>query len=188
MRRADVLLMVAVLAMLGGLSLPLLPIGYAALPNRFAAVDGGRLYRGGVPDSPAALRRLRDEHHVRSVVDLTDDASKKHGFNEGRCAADLGIVYRNIPMPGNGQGDFASLDEAADAIAAAASQPAYFHCSAGKMRSSAAQFAWRVRRCGWSAEKALKELTDEFAMDPSENAALFEHLRKYAVSRAVARR
>lgn len=187
-RSLDLLLLIAALVMCAMLLFAAIPLGRPALPRRFAEVEPGRLYRGGIVDSPAALRRIRDRDHIRTVVDLTNDASKKHGFNEAQAATQLGLQYRSYPMPGNGTGDFDALDAAADAIADERNQPVFFHCSAGKQRGNAALAAYRMRHCGWTIDQALSELDEKYELDRRQEAKLIEHLRRYYAERILPKR
>src|SRR5215468_10460454 len=149
-------------------------------PNRFAAVDAGRLYRGGYPD-PAELRWLANSVGVRSVVSLMhDDSPADRSREEARTAASLGLQLKEFAMPGDGRADFELLDAAADAIADGMREgPVYLHCSAGKQRSNAATAAYRMKHCGWTADQAIDELKVRFDLDPAAEARLADHLRAY---------
>jgi len=169
------------------------PIGAAMLdartqvPNRFAEVEAGRLYRGGYP-SGEHLQSMAGKYHIKTVVNLTD-ARKKAGDVPSATAAEelnaakrLGMQMLIFPMPGNGQAPFGVLDEAADAMANEQNGPTYFHCAAGKMRSGAALAAYRMKHCGWSYARAMAEAEQYDLSNDSENdVALRQHLEKYAM-------
>lgn len=92
----------------------------------------------------------------------------------------LGIHAVRIPMPGNGCGDFAALDRAADVLNNADNYPIFFHCQAGKQRSNAALAAYRMRHGGWSLDQALKELEDRHGLDRhGKESVLVDHLADY---------
>jgi hypothetical protein len=121
------------------------PVGAALLdartrvPNRFAEVEAGRLYRGGYP-SGEHLQSLSTRYDVKTVVNLTDARAKAGGV-ESRTAAEereaasrLGMKMLVFPMPGSGQAPFGLLGK--PPMPSLIEQwTHYFHCAAGKMRS-----------------------------------------------------
>ena len=183
MRRILVLIAVLVIPPVGAAMLD----ARARVPNRFAEVEAGRLYRGGYP-SGEHLQSLSTRYDVKTVVNLTDARAKAGGV-ESRTAAEereaasrLGMKMLIFPMPGNGQAPFGLLDEAADAIADQNNGPTYFHCAAGKMRSGATLAAYRMKHCGWSYARAMSEAEQYDLGNDSENdVALRQHLKKYAM-------
>lgn len=183
MRRILVLIAVLVIPPIGAAMLD----ARALVPNRFAEVEAGWLYRGGYP-SGEHLQSLQGRYDIKTIVNLTD-ARAKAGSAESRTATEereaverLGMKMLIFPMPGNGQAAFGVLDEAADAIADKQNGPTYFHCAAGKMRSGAALAAYRMKHCGWSYARAMSEAEQYDLHNDSENdVALRRHLQKYAM-------
>lgn len=183
MRRILMLIAVLVIPPIGAALLD----ARAQMPNRFAEVEAGRLYRGGYP-SGEHLQSLQSRYNIKTIVNLTD-ARAKAGSAESRTAAEereaasrLGMNMLIFPMPGNGQAVFAVLDEAADAISNKQNGPTYFHCAAGKMRSGAALAAYRMKHCGWSYTRAMDEAgVYDLGGDSENDVALRQHLRKYAM-------
>jgi len=147
-------------------------------PNRFAEVIPGRLYRGGYP-SASNVRHLQQTDHIRTILSLTGPVDKPKERDMLAAAGDLGIHALRIPMPGNGCGDFDALDRAADVLNNADNYPIFFHCQAGKQRSNAALAAYRMKHCGWTLEKTLKELEDHYDLYPDKESALVKHLAAY---------
>ena len=149
-----------------------------AWPRRFAEVDAGKFYRGGYP-TQRHLEVLHAQKNIRSVLSMVsprpDDPRR---CDEEKVATDLGLTFLRLPMPGNGTGEFESLDAAADFLAEPGNQPVFFHCAAGKQRSNAVLAAYRMKHCGWTVEQALAEL-DEFGLDRVKEAKLCEHLVGY---------
>jgi len=183
MRRILVLIAVLVIPPIGAAMLD----AQSRMPNRFAEVEAGRLYRGGYP-SGEHLQSLASRYDIKTVVNLTD-ARKKGGEaasdiagEEADAARRLGMKMLVFPMPGNGQAPFNMLDDAADAMADSQNGPTYFHCAAGKMRSGAALAAYRMKHCGWSYGRAMAEAEQYDLTEDSENdVQLRQHLRKYAM-------
>lgn len=158
-----------------------------SVPNRFAEVEPGRLYRGGYP-SGEHLQSLKGRYEIKTIVNLT--AAKKENnepasataAEELNAARRLGLQMIIFPMPGDGRATFDLLDGAADAMADNANGPTYFHCAAGKMRSGAALAAYRMKHCGWSYDRAMAEAEKYDLHNESENERqLRQHLRKYAM-------
>lgn len=183
MRRILVLIAVLVIPPVGAAILD----AQARLPNRFAEVEAGRLYRGGYP-SGEQLQMMAARYDVKTVVNLTDarrkagDVASPTAAEELEAASRLGMKMLIFPMPGNGQAPFGVLDEAADAMADKHNGPTYFHCAAGKMRSGAALAAYRMKHCGWSYTRAMDEAEKYDLSEDSENdVQLRQHLRKYAM-------
>jgi len=148
------------------------------IPNRFAEVIPGRLYRGGYP-SADNLRHLHQSNRIRTILSLTTPVDKPEERDLLATADALGVHALRIPMPGNGCGDFDDLDKAADVLNDADNWPVFFHCQAGKQRSSAVLAAYRMRQCGWGLDQALKELEDRHDLNRDKESDLVKHLAAY---------
>lgn len=148
-------------------------------PRRFATVEEGRVYRGGYP-SASQLRHIAEDKRVQTLISLTDPQETPEERDMLATADEMHLIHWRFAMPGDGRGDFAALDAAADAIADASHGPIYFHCAAGKQRSNAAQAAYRMKHCGYSLEKALDELEQNHDLDRQSEKALVDHLTAYA--------
>ena len=113
---------------------------------------------------PAVGKAMRDAFYVDA------DDWKEAVYAQARLAAlatveRLGIHLLRFPMPGDGRGEFAALEQAAMAIADKGNRPVFFHCAAGKQRSNAAWAAYRLKFWGWSVEQALAELERDYDLD-----------------------
>ncbi|HVP10701.1 MAG TPA: hypothetical protein VMV94_05870 [Phycisphaerae bacterium] len=148
-------------------------------PRRFAEVVPDGVYRGGFPTA-AHIQALRSEKHIKTVVSLTDLKDEPSCVEEVEAVKEGGLRLLRFPMPGDGRGEFSTLDQAADAIGDKANWPVFFHCGAGKQRSNAVLAAYRVRKCGWTIDQALNELEDKYDLDPEKESTLIDHLRAYA--------
>lgn len=148
-------------------------------PRRFAEVSPGHLYRGAYP-SAAQVRRLVDEFHIHTIVNL-NSATRDDWKLESLAAVDeLGLQFCRIPLPGDGLGEFRDLDQAADALAAPDNRPIFLHCTAGKQRSNAVLAAYRIKHCRWTPDQAIAELVDAHGLDRVEEKALCDHIVAYA--------
>lgn len=148
-------------------------------PRRFAEVVPDAVYRGGFPTAED-LDHLKEDKSIRTIVNLTERTNRPEEKKMLDEAARLGIRVHQFPMPGDGRGDYAALDQAAAVIANRANWPLYFHCAAGKQRSNAAWAAYRMRHCGWSLEKALAELERDYDLDRNAERLLCVHLAGYS--------
>lgn len=151
-----------------------------AYPRRFATVLPGKIYRGSFP-SGDQIRRLHEDFGIRTVISLTDKTDKTNERDRVNAIEMLNLSQARFPMPGDGRGDFAMLDRAADAINDPANQPVFYHCAAGKQRSNAVLAAYRMKHCGWTLQQALDELKSTYDLDAAgDESELVEHLGKYA--------
>ncbi|MGB9625171.1 MAG: protein-tyrosine phosphatase family protein, partial [Phycisphaerae bacterium] len=148
-------------------------------------VEPGQLYRGGYTE-PWPLKRLIEGYGVRHILCLMNFApGDPRESRELKIASETGVTLKEIPMPGNGCADFASLDAAADYIADPAHRPLFVHCAAGVQRTGAAIAAYRMKHCGWTYDRAIAE-AEHYGLSRHDNAELYEHLRGYSESLAGA--
>lgn len=125
------------------------PLERPGLPNLHQLSDV--LYRGAQPmdEGFAELARMG----VRTVINLRT-------FHSDRQACErYGLRYVHI----NAQAWEGEDDEVVDFLRAAAdpdNQPVFVHCQHGADRTGVMCAAWRMAAEGWSAEAALKEMTE----------------------------
>lgn len=150
------------------------------VPRRFFEVEPGRLYRGGFP-SGDHVRKLHNDRHVQTVISLTSDEDKPRDKDLERAIRELRMHHYRFPMNGDGTGELAVLDHAADALANADEGPIFFHCAAGKQRTSATLGAYWIKHRGKTIDQALQDLVRDYDLDmDGDDKDLTEHLRKYA--------
>lgn len=147
-------------------------------PRRFAEVVPNEVYRGGFPSVDDVVH-LKEDKSIRTIVNLTGPTDRPEEREMLAMVERLGIHLLRLPMPGDGRGDFAMLEQAAMAIADRGNRPIFFHCAAGKQRSNAAWAAYRMKYCGWSVEEALAELERDYDLDRNAERGLCEHLEGY---------
>lgn len=177
--RKPVLALVAVLLVVGGLTLAVKHTRHYFIAKRFAVVEPGKLYRSGYCE-PGPLARLLRDHQIRTILTLLrDEPESKEQQNELAVAADANVRMIRIGMPGDGRAEFELLDQAADVIADSANYPLLVHCHAGVNRTGASYAAWRMKYCGWTLAQALAE-AEEHGMSRGANPELFVHLEQYA--------
>lgn len=149
-------------------------------PKRFAVVEEGRLYRGAFPTAEQ-IRHLHATRDIQTIVSLTTDEGKARDLELDGAVKELHLKRYRFPMKGDGTGELATLDHAADALAEAKDQPIFFHCSAGDKRCSATLGAYWMKHKGKSLRQTLDELTRDYGMDfEGEDRDLAKHLSRYA--------
>jgi protein tyrosine/serine phosphatase len=145
------------------------------LPKRFAPVVDGRLYRSGEV-SPAHLERLQRDYGIRRVICLLNpDAPETQ--TERMAADELGLVWENVPLTGDGASDAFDRDRLLELLMEPNAPPTLVHCAAGVNRTGLAVGLYRIEAQGWSYEQVLEEMR---AFD-------FEDLPKHENLRAALR-
>ena len=155
------------------------------LAKRFAVVVPGQLYRSGYLE-PWPLQRMIRKYDLETVLTLTtNEPDMPHQQKEEAVLERDGVALIRIGMPGDGRADFDLLDRAAEVIADEPHRPLLVHCAAGVHRTGAAYAAWRMKYCGWNADRALAE-AGEHGITLRRKPELCEHLRRYYASRVLA--
>jgi uncharacterized protein (TIGR01244 family) len=124
---------------------------YQDLPN-FHQVNE-HLYRGGQPED-GGLRKLA-ELGVKTVINLRG-ASKQTQTEEAE-ARTLGMQYFNIPMSSAGRPREEQVSRVLEIIETLKNAPVFVHCRRGSDRTGAIVAIYRIKRDGWTAERALVE-------------------------------
>ena len=154
------------------------------IPKRFAEVVPGHLYRSGRLEK-WPLERMIDAHHLRTIVCLLQyDPDDPKQNQEREVAAQKGVQIVQIGMSGDGRGSFDDLEKAAAVLADESRHPVLVHCSAGANRTGAVYAVWRMKYCGWDAERALAEVQSVSSVNPK----LVPHLQRYYRERIAASR
>lgn len=156
LRRRDPRVVVAgavLLALLGGTYV----VGsYRSVPKRFAPVVDGRIYRSG-RITPEQLEYLQRNYGVRTVLSLLNPDAPECAA-ERDAARTLGLEWRNVPLPGDGESSAQQRDEILRIMRDAESGPLLVHCAAGATRTGLAVGLYRITEQGWPLETALDEM------------------------------
>jgi hypothetical protein len=175
--------LIVAVAVCGGLGL----LGYAKLvrpnltPKNFGIVDEGKLYRSGEL-TPAATRRVVEEKHIRTIVDLggydLDPAGERIAE---RTAAALNVERHVFRLNGDGTGNPNAYVEALRILSDPAKQPALVHCSAGSQRTGACVILYRtiVQGKGKGCGAELLAEAAEYGHDPKKNVRLAPYLSEW---------
>ena len=139
--------------------------------DRFAVVEPGRIYRGAWQQA-WPMRRLVRDYKIKTVVALAHvrgSVGYPMALREQALGEELGFRWVHIPIVDDrtatdGHSIADQLERAADALADPANQPVYFHCHHGINRASMVQIAYRTKYCGWTLDRATKEIADSFGL------------------------
>lgn len=123
------------------------------VPKNFSVVEAGVLYRSGQLRSEH-FRRVVEQHGIRMVVCLNPDMQS----DEPRLAAEVGVKFVSLSMPGSGQGEAALFHRYLDLLAEPDNQPMLVHCAAGAYRTGAAVALYRMLFHGWTLDDAVEEM------------------------------
>jgi tyrosine-protein phosphatase SIW14 len=121
------------------------------LPN-FHRVNES-LYRGGQPKT-GGLKKLA-ELGIKTIVNLRGDSDDTRA--EGREALRLGMRYFNIPMSAAGRPSDDQVRRVLEIIEEKEQSPVFVHCRRGSDRTGAIIAIYRIKRDGWTAERAIEE-------------------------------
>lgn len=176
-RLLPILLVTLALAGLGTLAYAKL-IRPHIVPKNFGIVEPGKLYRSGEL-TPAATKRIVEEHHIKTIVDLgaydVDPAGERVAERTARA---LGVERRVFRLSGDGTGNPNSYVEALRILTDPARQPVLVHCSAGSQRTSACVLLYReiIQNKPFLADfnEAL-----EHGHDPAKNTRLRPYLEEW---------
>lgn len=150
------------------------------LPRNFGIVEPGCIFRSGRL-SPRMLRRVREVHGVRTIIDLgaypagTDDERLMQ-----RTAHELGLTrYVMRGVYGNATGNPNVYLHAVRLLANPATHPVLIHCAAGAERTGAAVILFRHLVQGRAIDEVYAEAL-RFGHDPEKNGALREYIERHA--------
>ena len=126
------------------------PLDEAGLPNAYKVTEN--LYRGAQP-TEKGMRKLF-EMGIKTVINLRTFHSDRDELG------DLPLEYEHIEM----QAWDADIDEIVAFLKVATDpdkQPVFVHCQHGADRTGVCVAVYRSVVCGWSKEKAIREMTSE---------------------------
>lgn len=137
-------------------------------PEKFAAIEPGKVYRGAwQKDWP--MRRIVREHGIRTVVALAHGPENPMTLAEKALCEELGVRFVHLPIASDRRiMDQEALNDRLDAIVEIlthpANQPAFFHCHHGLNRASMVHMAYRMKANGWTPERAREEARSMFGL------------------------
>jgi protein tyrosine/serine phosphatase len=135
---------------------------HAFLRERFqnAHQISPRLWRTNQP-SPDQLRRWRDEHGVRTIINLRGDTPASFTALEKQACVDLGLDLHFLKIESRGAPDPALLKEARDVFGRIA-YPALLHCKSGADRAGLMSVFFLYCIEGVPLAEARKQLSNKY--------------------------
>jgi uncharacterized protein (TIGR01244 family) len=121
------------------------------LPN-FHRVNEN-LYRGGQPKK-GGLKKLANLG-IKTIINLRGESDET--FAEGREAKSLGMEYLNVPMSTAGRPTDEQVRRVFEILEEKEKTPVFVHCRRGSDRTGAIIAIYRIKRDGWTAERAIEE-------------------------------
>jgi protein tyrosine phosphatase (PTP) superfamily phosphohydrolase (DUF442 family) len=115
----------------------------------------GVLYRSGQLTSDQLTEAVK-RHGIRTVINL-----QMHGVEletERELAAQIGVDFVNLPMPGDGFGEEWQFREILKILDDPERRPALVHCARGTCRTGAAVALYRFERDGWTIDDVAVEM------------------------------
>ncbi|MCC6968901.1 MAG: tyrosine-protein phosphatase [Phycisphaerales bacterium] len=150
------------------------------VPKNFGVVEVGKLYRAGEL-SIAAMRRIVEEHRIRTIVDL---GACEPGSREDRRAADVADALRverfRFHLYGDSTGNPNNYVQALAIMTDPAKQPVLVHCGAGSERTGCAVVLYRAAEQRKSVPETYPE-TFEFKHRDEQNPWLRKTLQAWGI-------
>jgi tyrosine-protein phosphatase SIW14 len=149
-------------------------------PRNFGVVEPGCIFRSGRL-TPRMLRRVRDQHRVRTVIDLgAYPEGTPDELQMQRTAAELGLTrYVMRGVLGNATGNPNVYLHAVRLLADPANHPVLIHCAAGAERTGAAVILFRHIVQGQPIDEVYAEAL-RFRHDPAKNGEMRTYVEQHA--------
>ncbi len=148
------------------------------VPKNFGVVQEGTLYRSG-DLTPAATRRVVEERHVRTIIDLgAYDGDVVGERIASQTAEALGVERRVFRLEGDGTGNPNAYVEALRIMTDPAKQPVLVHCSAGSQRTGACVLLYREIVQGRPIPGEMEEAYAH-GHDPRRNTRMKPYLEEW---------
>jgi protein tyrosine phosphatase (PTP) superfamily phosphohydrolase (DUF442 family) len=161
-------------------------------PEKFAAVEPGRVYRGAwQQDGP--MRQIVKDYQIKTIIALAHPPENPMARRERDLARALGCRWVHVPIVDDrsitdSSALFDRIEEAAAAVADPANQPVFFHCHHGVNRASMVQIAYRTLYCGWTLEQATDEVARTFGLKRVDKGPDYRHMAAFYRERVLPRR
>lgn len=162
------------------------------LPEKFAAVDEGKVYRGAW-QMTWPMKRIVREHDIKTVVALAHPPESPWVAEERELADEMGFRFVHLPIVddrsiGDDEALFDLIEQAAAEVADPDNQPVYFHCHHGVNRASMVHMAYRMLYCGYTIDEAETEVASMFGLKKVDKGPDYRHMRAFYETRVLPRR
>ena len=162
------------------------------LPDRFAEVEPGRIYRGAW-QKPWPMRQIVRDYQIKTIVALAHPPDHPLPIQEQALARELGVKWVHVPIVdlrgiNDRDGISDQLEAAASIVADPRNQPVYFHCHHGINRASMVQMAYRLMYCNWTLDQANDEIDRNFGLVQASRGPDYRHMEEFYKDRVLPRR
>lgn len=147
--------------------------------RNFGVIEEGTLYRSGRM-GVAALRRVIEERHIRTIVDLGayEPGSAEESL-ESSVAEGLGVRRVVLRLRGDGTGDPNMYVDALRVMTDRNAQPVLIHCAAGTNRTGACAMLYRHIIEGIGFGDAYREAMT-YGHDPGSDWVTLTYLAEWS--------
>jgi len=148
------------------------------IPNNFAVVEPGKIYRSAQL-SRFLIRRTLLDNHIGLVIDLSKDDTADT-LAERQITSELGVPRLNFVLGGNGTGHPENYTYAIAAIVHANQQgrAVLVHCQSGAQRTGGVIATYRMLVQGMSEADAFAE-AERYGHDPKRNPNLIPFVESH---------
>ena len=115
----------------------------------------GVLYRSGQLTGDQLAAAIK-QYHLKTIVNLQLPGPEL--AEERELAAERGVDFINLPMPGDGFGEEWQFREILKIVDDPQRRPVLVHCARGTCRTGAAVAMYRFERDGWTLEDVAAEM------------------------------
>ncbi len=162
------------------------------LPDRFAEVEPGRIYRGAW-QKPWPMRQIVRDYQIKTIVAHAHPPEHPLPIQEQALARELGVKWVHVPIVdlrgiNDRDGISDQLEAAAAIVADPRNQPVYFHCHHGINRASMVQMAYRLMYCNWTLDQANDEIDRNFGLVQASRGPDYRHMEEFYKDRVLPRR
>jgi protein tyrosine/serine phosphatase len=123
--------------------------------DHWDVVKPGILYRSGQLTAHQLTQAVQ-LYGIRTVVNL--QLPGKDMEQERALAAELGIGFVNLPMPGDGFGEEAQFRKILEVVDDPERRPVLVHCARGTCRTGSVVALYRFERDGWTIQDVAAEM------------------------------
>lgn len=162
------------------------------LPEKFAVVEDGKIYRGAW-QMTWPMKRIVRQHDIKTVVALAHPEDSSWVKQERALGEEMGFKFIHIPIfeERHEKGSellYDRIEEAADVIAQSSTQPVYFHCHHGVNRASMVHMAYKMLYKDYTLEEAEAEIARQFGLKEVSKGPDYRQMDGFYETRVLPRR
>ena len=156
------------------------------LPNNFAVVEPGRLYRSGQPTAEQ-FANLIQRYGIRTVLNLRNPARETDYVADEPLVEPHGARVVRLPITSTAPPDSKALAALRKLYADPSNYPILVHCEHGVARTGVAVCIWRIERQGWDQARAVEDMVASGYPIEEHNAPMREMLLRWRAPEEAAK-